>query len=93
MPLDRRTYIPGVCARDTKGFARAGNLFRKYWCNFLGQQHVIIRGVVGGRREGKKSGMRKEIDIKRVKRSEKEVWDATPGREKREREREKGGKC
>lgn len=32
--------------RDTKGFAR--NSFRKYWCNFLGQQRVIIGESEGG---------------------------------------------
>lgn len=56
--------------RDTKGFAR--NSFRKYWCNFLGQQRVII-GESGGKpsaRGERGSGMRKEIDIKQGKRRE-----------------------
>lgn len=62
--------------RDTKGFTR--NSFRKYWCNFLGQQRVIIgesgeakRGDRGRGREREKergSRMRKEIDIKQGKR-------------------------
>lgn len=43
--------------RDTKGFAR--NSFRKYWCNFLGQQRVII-GESGGRGEGEGEAEREE---------------------------------
>lgn len=39
--------------RDTKGFAR--NSFRKYWCNFLGQQRVII-GESGEAERGEDGG-------------------------------------
>lgn len=40
--------------RDTKGFAR--NSFRKYWCNFLGQQRVIIGESEGQREPSEKGG-------------------------------------
>jgi len=69
-----------VC--DTKGFAR--NSFRKYWCNFLGQQRVIIgeSGETESER-GRESKMRKEIDIKQGKRRER-------GRDTVEKKRERG---
>lgn len=54
--ISRRAYTgctrhEGICARAAR------NLFRKYWCNFLGQQRVIIgesRGKPGG--EGGEDG-------------------------------------
>jgi len=75
--------------RDTKGFAR--NSFRKYWCNFLGQQRVIIgeSGEGAREREGaedeKGQRMRKEIDIKQGERRERggDEMEEEEGRKKR----------
>lgn len=64
--------------RDTKGFAH--NSFHKYWCNFLGQQRVIIGESGEAEGEGGERRMRKEIDIKQGKRRER-------GREKEGEER------
>lgn len=81
----------------TKGFARAAcNLFRKYWCNFPGQQRVIIgessRGKDRGDEGGKvKDRMKKEIDVEQGKRREK-VGRREGNGERRRRGGREGGK-